>query len=149
MAVLRDSPYSGCHFLVDIGTGNTEGVTAGFSEVVLPTAGLDVIQYRAGNGKEGRTTITGLEQYGNLILRRGVCGSLDLYQWWNDIRNGNVKSLRTVTVQLLSEDRSQVVLIWKFLRARPVALHYAPLVAGGSAVAIESVEIAFDRLEME
>src|SRR6185436_16131439 len=43
MAVFRDRPYTNFNFLVDIGTGNTDGADAGFEEVHLPDVWLDVI----------------------------------------------------------------------------------------------------------
>ena len=58
-------------------------------------------------------------------------------------------AFRTVIVQLVSEDRSAVVLTWKFLRARPVSQRFAPLVAQDSAAVIETLELAFERPEME
>jgi phage tail-like protein len=150
MAVMRDKPYSNYNFLVDLGTGNTAGPTAGFSEVILPSATLDVIEYRAGNDKEsGVRKIPGRVHYGNVILKRGVIGSLDLYEWWNEVRNGNVNSFRTVTVQLQNEDHTDPVLMWKFLRAWPMRYQFSPLDACGKETLIEILELAFERMEME
>jgi hypothetical protein len=36
MAVLRDRPYPGMNFLVDLGTGSSEGPEAGLAEVIFP-----------------------------------------------------------------------------------------------------------------
>src|SRR5512142_3010365 len=121
MAVMRERPYGNFNFLVDLGTGDTSSVQAGFSEVILPEASVDVIEFRSGNMKEnGFVKLTGLEHYTNLVLKRGVIGSLDLYTWYNEVRNGSQSALRNVTVLLQSEDRTAVVLTWKFMRARPV-----------------------------
>ena len=150
MAVLRDRPYPGFNFLVDLGTGDTAGPEAGFSEVVFPEFALDVIEYRSGNAKEnGVVKLTGLERHGNVVLKRGVVGSLNLYQWWNQVRNGDQNALRTVVIHLQNEDHSAVVLTWKLLRARPVKLLYAGLRAVGQELAVEHLELAFERIEME
>ncbi|HTE14558.1 MAG TPA: phage tail protein [Burkholderiales bacterium] len=150
MAVLRDQPYGNYNFLVDIGDGNTDGPHAGFCEVILPQAEIEVIEYRTGNAREsGVTKIPGRERYDNLILKRGVIGSLNLYQWWNDVRNGNVKARRTVTIQLLNEDRTEVTVIWKLLRAWPAKYTGPHLNGKGNDVAIDTLELAFERLEME
>ncbi len=93
--------------------------------------------------------ITGLNRTGDVTLRRGVIGSLALYGWLNQIRNGDVGALRTVTIQLLSEDRSQVVQTWKLLRARIVKHVSGPLNARGNEVAMEEIVLAGERLEME
>jgi phage tail-like protein len=150
MAVLRDRPYPGFNFLVDLSIGHTDGPDAGFSEVVFPEFALDVIEYRNGNAKEnGVIKLTGLERHGNVVLKRGVVGSLNLYQWWNQVRNGDQSALRTVVIHLQNEDHSAVVLTWKLLRARPVKLLYAGLKAAGQELAVEHLELAFERIEME
>lgn len=150
MSVLRDRPYNNFNFLVDLGTGSTDGAEAGFEEVILPEVWLDVIEYRNGNEKENSARkLTGLDHVGNAVLKRGVIGSLNLYQWYNDVRNGNQGALRTVTIQLQSEDHTSIVQTWKLLRARVVGLKWGPLHARSRDVAVEYVVIACERLEME
>lgn len=151
MAILRDRPYGNFNFLVDLGTGeDPASVQARFSEVILPEAAVEVIAYRSGNLKEnGFIKLTGVEHYTNLVLKRGVIGSLNLYQWYDEVRNGSQNALRNVTIQLQSEDHSNVVLTWKFLRARPVRYQFAPLDAEGKHILIEYLELAFERMEME
>jgi phage tail-like protein len=150
MAVYRERPYPAFNFLVDLGTGKTDGTQAGFEQVILPEVYVDVIEYRNGNDREnGVRKITGLEHSTNLVLKRGVVGSLDLYNWWNEVRNGDQSALRTVIVQLLSEDQSSVVLTWKFMRSRPVKLGFSNLDGKSQDVLVEFVEIAFERMEME
>ncbi|MEP7346104.1 MAG: phage tail protein [Gemmatimonadaceae bacterium] len=150
MAVLRERPYTNFNFLVDLGSGVTDGPDAGFEEVILPEVWLDVIEYRNGNERENSVRkLTGLDHVGNIVLRRGVIGSLSLYQWYNDIRNGNQAALRTVTIQLQSEDHTEVVQVWRLLRARLVRLKWGPLNGKGKDVVLESAELACERLEME
>ena len=38
---------------------------------------------------------------------------------------------------------------WSFTNVRPVALAYSPLRAAETGVLIETLELAFDRMEME
>lgn len=85
-------------------------------------------EYRNGNEKElSAKLIQTITRYGNLVLKRGAIGSLTCYDWRNAIRNGDPNSPRTVTVSLLNEDRSRIVLTWKFLGARPVVYSFSPL----------------------
>lgn len=149
MAVLRDAPYGNQHFRVDLGTGDA-GPAAGFSHVVLPDISIDVIEYRTGNDKEsGTRKLPGLAHYSDVTLKRGVIGSLDLYNWINQVRNGDGNARRTVTISLLSEDLTNVVLTWKLLRAWPVKYSFGDLNAKGTDVAIEELVLAYERLEME
>ncbi len=150
MATQRDKAYCNFNFLVDLGTGDTEGPDAGFEEVLLPEVWLDILEYRNGNAKENAVRkITGLEHCGNALLKRGVIGSLNLYQWYNDVRNGDQNALRTVRIQLQNEDHTAVVLTWKLFRARPVRLKWGPLNGKGKEVLVEYLELACERLEME
>lgn len=150
MSILREKPYAGCNFTVDLGTGEVDSPEAGLFEVVLPEARFVTVEYRQGNEKTNEPTkLTTTMQYGTLILRRGVIGSLNWYQWWNMFRNGDQSNLRTIVVRLHNEDRTNTVLTWKFIRARPVNYLFSPLNALGGELFTESLEIAFDRMEME
>lgn len=150
MALARNEPYGNFNFLVDLGDGESEGPRAGFSEVILPAADIEVIEYRVGNAKESAAMkLPGRVKYGNLVLKRGIIGALSLYQWWNEVRNGNVAARRTVLIHLQNEDRSEIAMTWKLLRAWP-AKYTGPRLGGkGNDVAIEELEIAFERLEVE
>lgn len=150
MAVQRERPYAQFNFLVDLGTGATDGPQAGFQECSEIGMSVDVIEYRNGNEKENSVRkLTGLARYPDVTLRRGIIGSLDLYQWLDDIRNGNQAAYRTVRVQLMSEDHTSVVQEWKLLRAR-VSKHVSgPFNARCSDVAMEELRLAYERLEME
>ena len=150
MAVLRDRPYLQFNFLVDLGTGDTDGPRAGFQECSQIGMSVDVIEYRNGNEKENSVRkITGLNKATDVTLKRGIIGSLDLYQWLNDIRNGNQNALRTVLIHLQNEDHTQTVQTWKLLRARVVKHVSGPLNAKGCDVAIEELTLAYERLELE
>jgi phage tail-like protein len=150
MAELRDRPYVQFNFLVDLGTGNTDGVEAGFQECSNIGMEVTVAEYRNGNAKENSVRkITGLNKATDVTLKRGVIGSLNLYQWLNDIRNGNQNAERTVTIHLQNEDHTKIVQTWKLLRARIIKHVSGPLNAKGTDVAMEELTLAYERLEME
>jgi phage tail-like protein len=150
MAVLRDRPYVQFNFLVDLGTGNTEGPEAGFQEVSGIGMEVTVAEYRAGNSVENSVMkITGLNKATDVTLKRGVIGSLSLYSWLHQIRNGDQAALRTVVLQLQNEDHTQVVQTWKLLRARIIKHTSGPFNAKGTDVAMEELVLAYERLEME
>jgi phage tail-like protein len=150
MAVQRDRPYAQFNFVVDLGTGATDGPQAGFQECSEIGMSVDVIEYRNGNEKEnGVRKLTGLARYPDVTFKRGIIGSLDLYQWLDDVRNGNQAAFRTVTVQLMSEDHASVVQVWKLLRARIIKHVSGPFNARATDVAMEEITLAYERLEME
>jgi phage tail-like protein len=150
MAVLRDRPYAQFNFLVDLGTGNTEGPEAGFQECSTISTSVDVIEYRNGNDRENNPRkVTGLGRVGDVTLKRGLIGSLNLYQWMDQVRNGDPAGMRTVVIQLMSEDHTAVAMTWKLRGARIVKYATGPLNAKGTDVAIEELTLAYERLEME
>jgi phage tail-like protein len=150
MAVLRDRPYAQFNFIVDLGTGETAGPEAGFQECSAISMSVDVIEYRNGNEKENHTRkLTGLQRVGDVTLKRGIIGSLNLYTWLDQIRNGDQAGFRTVTITLQNEDHTANVMTWKLLRARIIKHTSGPLNAKGTDVAMEELTLAYERLEIE
>lgn len=149
MAVQRDEPYPAQNFLVDLGLGDPSAPAFSFSEVRGLETWVEVFEYRSGSDRDlSPMKLTGLNKTADVTLRRGIVGALDLYRWFDQVRNGDRGAVRTVTITLLSEER-EPVLSWKLLRARPVKYAAGPLNAEGSDVAIEELVLAYERLEME
>ncbi|HET9938704.1 MAG TPA: phage tail protein [Gaiella sp.] len=146
MAVQRDDPYRNFPFLVDLGPGPK----LGFSEVLLGASRIEPVLYREGADLVGEARkLPGRATTDNVVLRRGITGDLSLYQWWDATRNGDPNVRRTVRVHLLAEDRSGPVYTWKLLRAWPSVIEFGPLRGLGQEVAVETLELAYDRLELE
>jgi phage tail-like protein len=149
MAVLRDRPYVQFNFLVDLGSGSTDGVDAGFQEISGIGMEVTVSEYRNGNEKENSVRkITGLNKSTDVTMKRGVIGSLTLYAWLNQIRSGDQGALKDVVIQLQNEDHTAVVQVWKLLRARIIKHTSGPFNAKGTDVAMEELVLAYERLEM-
>jgi phage tail-like protein len=150
MAVLRELPYAQFNFLVDLGTGATDGPQAGFQECSQLGTSVDVAEYRNGNDRENSVRkLAGLAKVSDVTLRRGVIGSLDLYDWLDQVRAGDQAAVRDVTIQLLSEDRATVAQTWRLLRARIVRHVSGPFDARCSDVAVEELTLAYERLAVE
>ncbi len=150
MATLRERPYVQFNFLVDLGNGNTEGPQAGFQEVSGIGMEVTVSEYRTGNARENSVMkITGMNKSTDVTMKRGVIGSLDLYDWLHQIRNGDQNAMRNVTIQLQNEDHTAVVQTWKLLRARIIKHTSGPFNAKGTDVAMEELVLAYERLEMD
>jgi phage tail-like protein len=150
MAVLRDRPYAQFNFIVDLGSGETEGPEAGFQECSGISMSVDVLEYRNGNEKENHPRkLTGLQRVSDVTLKRGIIGSLNLYKWLDQIRNGDQAGFRTVTITLQNEDHTVNVMTWRLLRARIIKHTSGPLNAKGTDVAMEELTLAYERLEIE
>jgi phage tail-like protein len=150
MAQFRERPYSQFNFLVDLGNGTgTDVAQAGFQEVSGLGMEITVAEYRAGNDKDNTPRkITGTYKVPDITLKRGVIGSLDLYEWLDSVRNGSQTALRTVTVQLQNEEHSSVVQSWKLSNARPIKYTGPSLTGKGTDVAVEELVLACERIEL-
>ena len=144
MPIARDDPYARFNFLVEI-----DGVPrAGFAEVEGLGAETEVVEYREGADKAGsRRLLPGLTRYPRVVLRRGFAGDASLFQWWRGIRDG-APDRRDVTITLLDEAREPVAQ-WRLRRAWPAKWEGPALNAKTSEVAIESLELVHEGIELE
>ncbi|WP_457254714.1 phage tail protein [Pedococcus sp. P5_B7] len=138
-------PLEGSNFIVDFaGTDD-----ASFSHVDLPVALLDEVAYRSGDDRANEPRKQpGLASYSHLVLSRGLTANLDLWNWWEAARNADPAVDRTVVVKLL-DGTGQLVLTWKFRNAFPAVYRLSPLDAASSDLVIETVELAFDSMDVE
>ena len=144
MPVRRDNPYTNFNFVVEI-----DGVEAGdFSEVDLPSGEIEVIEYREGADRVSSSRkLPGRVKYPNVVLKRGVAGRLELFDWWKAVRDGALQR-RNVSITLLDEARNPVQR-WGLRDAWPAKLDYSRLDARGNEVAIETLELVHEGFETE
>jgi phage tail-like protein len=149
MAILRDRPYVQFNFLVDIGDG-TEGPQAGFQEISGIGMEVTVTEYRTGNMKENSVLkMTGMNKSSDVTLKRGIIGSLVLYDWLDKVRNGDQSQMRNVRIHLRNEDHTDNVMTWTLTNARPIKLVHGPLSAKGTDVGMEEFVLSYERLKVE
>jgi phage tail-like protein len=141
----RDRPHGNSNFVVEFGSGASRSGRTGFAEVVFAPFTLP-------DTPPGRRTATSAPASDaatqRLVLRRGVTGALDLYAWWDQARRGKAPPRRVMSVKLLAEDHATVVWTWRFRNVRPVSLSYSPLRGVDGGVLMETIELAYDDVEM-
>jgi phage tail-like protein len=158
-ATPRPNPYAAFNFVVKL-----EGTElAGFMEV----SGLDgenaVIEYREGNDQKPGSTgafvrkLPGLERYPNVTLRRGIAGDLTLWNLRQKIRDADLSSPEfattinsvtpALTVELQNESHATVQ-TWQLHNAWISKLSGPSLNAKSNEIAIESVEVVCERIEL-
>ena len=136
-------PYPGCHFLVDAGL-----TQASFREVSQLSSSVDVIEYREGSDKtDSARKFPGLRKTGDVVLRRGIMGSNELFAWFNAINGAQVEK-RDVRISLLNEDH-EPVMQWLLINAWPRSYAAGPFDAMASTVAIEQLVLVFDSLQLQ
>ena len=111
-------------------------------------AEAEVIEYREGSDPlSSSRKLPGRVEYPNVRLSRGLTTSRDLWDWWQTVVNGSLER-RNVSITLLDDTRTPV-LRW-LLRNAWIAKFEAPdLEAGGNEVAIETIELAHEGLELD
>jgi phage tail-like protein len=138
----RTDPFPAFNFLVEI-----EGITrAAFHECTGLESRVAVVEHREG-GRPSVQKLPGLTSYPNIVLRRGVTVDTELYDWHQEAANGNIDR-RNGSIVLL-DGRGQEQRRWNFFDAWPVAWTGPAFNSEQSDVAIETLELAHERLEKE
>jgi phage tail-like protein len=138
-----NAPFLNSRFRVEI----DQVAGSEFAEVILPECVAEVVEYRNGGEPRGSRKMPGTIHWGNLVLRRGVTESKDLFDWWLNIANG-VLDRRSATVTLLDQ-QLQPVKQWLLRQVWPSRYVVAPLIADDDAVTlIETIECATDGMQL-
>jgi phage tail-like protein len=139
----RNDPYGQFNFNIEI-DGKTLG---GFSEVSGLSQDSPPIEYREGNEKHGTTRkLPGLIKYNNIVLKRGWTKDKVLWEWRKQVIDGKTDR-RHGSIVLLDEAR-QPALRWNFREGWPNKWEGPALNGKTSEVAIETLEICHEGLEM-
>ncbi len=141
----RVDPYRGFGFRVEI--ANMSEAVAAFREVSGLTANTDVTEYRDGNSKDLHPKkLFGLRKYSNVIFKKGITDNNEIWLWYRQIVNG-IADRRNGSIVLLDEEH-QDKLRWNFYEAWPCKLDFPTLNATTNEVAIVSLELCVEKLEM-
>lgn len=143
MAIVKQDPYRGFNFLVEI-----DGITqAGFQECSGLDSSTASIDYREGNDGLHNRKVPGLNSFSPISLKRGVTDSDDLWKWRLTVANGKAER-RNGSVVLLDE-KGDAKIRWSFRNAWPSKWTGPAFNAGGNAIAIETLEITHEELVRE
>jgi phage tail-like protein len=118
----------------------------GFSECTGLESEIKVEDVLAGGQNDRVFRFPGRAAYPSIVLSRGVGFGEDLYLWHEDFLKGEGKR-RNGLVFLANETRIPIK-CWSFERGIPVKWSGPALNAATSAVAIEKLEIAHERLTL-
>ncbi len=151
MAIPRDNPYIAFNFLVDLGTGDTGSIQAGFQEVSGLNMEVNIADYRNGNEATNHVRkVIGMHSFGDVTLKRGLIGALDLWEWIRDARDGDQGAARNITVQMLDEGHNDTVMTWRLQNVRPMRYTAPSLNAqSGTEVAVEELVLSVEAMDIE
>jgi phage tail-like protein len=118
----------------------------GFSECTGLDSTLEVEEYREGGVNDRIHRFPTRFTFGNLTLSRGVGFGEALWLWHEEFLAG--RGTRRNGLVVLANELRAPVKMWSFQRGIPVKWTGPALNASSSAVAIEQLEIAHERLEL-
>jgi phage tail-like protein len=91
--------------------------------------------------------LPGAESFGNVTLRRGMTATFDLWGWWERVRR-DPKLRVSCDVIVLAPDLAQERVRFRLHRCLPAKITGPALNATGNDIAIESLEIACEGIEI-
>jgi phage tail-like protein len=139
----RKDPSRGFNFRIEL--DNTS--VAAFREASGLTLNTDPVDYREGTDVWlSVRKLPGLRKYSNITLKRGFTSNEDLWTWYKNILNG-VDDRRNGAIVLQDEQHNDV-LRWEFQNGWICKWDGATLNATSNDVAIETIEICHERLEL-
>jgi phage tail-like protein len=149
MATQRDNPYGAFNYLVSLGDGNEASVLAGFSDASGLGSEINYSEYRNGNEKFNTARkVPNTFKQEDVTLKRGLIGSVDLFNWVKSVREGKLDP-RNVTITLLDEARNSVA-VFRLANAQPKKWVGPTLAAkGGGEVAMEELHLTHEGIAYE
>jgi phage tail-like protein len=166
----RANPYAAFNFTIELvkGTGGTPaGVDLDIKKTgFMECSGLDnehsPIEYREGSGDRGNGDkasggnfvhkYVGLERYPQVTLRRGITTDQSLWTWRKLVRDNPAdrsKYVCNVKISLLDENHQSTKIAWILQDAWPCKLAGPSLNAKGNEIAVETLELCCERIEID
>ncbi|HYH46566.1 MAG TPA: phage tail protein [Thermoanaerobaculia bacterium] len=139
----RRDPFRSFNFAVEF-----DGITRmGFRECSGLDASQDPIEYR--EGTEGLTSrkLPGLNKYSNITLKWGMTDDAEMWDWRKKAMTGKIERKNGSIVLL--DDTGTEKMRWNFREAWPTKWTGPSFNATGNEVAIETLEIAHEGLELQ
>lgn len=135
-------PYGNYNFLVEM-----DGITrAAFQECSGFDSTIDVIEHREGGENTTVRKLPGLTKYSNIVLKWGMTDDTALYDWHRQVVRGDIERKNGSIVVL--NRKGEEVARWNFYRAWPTKWDGPDLNAEGNDVAIETLELAHEGVEL-
>jgi phage tail-like protein len=120
-------------------------IVGGFKSMSGMDSETEIVEFKQGNDtvvrkKPGRTT------YANIVLERGYTATDDLWQWRQNIENGKIDR-RSGSIIILDQDGQTEVARYNFYEGWPCKWYVPDMNSDSSAMAIEKIEIAVEKVE--
>jgi phage tail-like protein len=142
-----EDPVLASWFSLDFG-GKIVGA---FREVTGMGSKSEIVEYK-GTSEDGKQYVSktpGRLSVNDVTLKRGLTSAKDMWDWRQEVVDGNMsEARRDCTIKLHRPDNS-VVAIWNFYNAWPSGINGPAPNASQNETAIEELVICADRMERE
>lgn len=139
----RRDPFRSFSFAVEL-----DGIArAGFRECSGLDASQDPIEYREGTEGPTARKLPGLVKYSNITLKWGMTDDHEIWDWRKKAMTGKIERKNGSIVLL--DDAGAEKMRWNFREAWPIKWTGPSFNATGNEVAIETLEIAHEGLELQ
>ena len=139
----REDPLVGFHFAVDI-----MGVVKGyFTECSGLGSEHEVIEHKVvENGKEMVIKVPGRLKWENIVLKRGITSSMDIWDWRKQVEDGDVDGSRKNGSIIMFNSKLDPVAQWDFKGAWPVKVTGPQPKSDSNEIGIEELTIAHEYI---
>jgi phage tail-like protein len=138
----RTDPFRNFRFLVEI----DKIQQAAFSECSGFGSNVEVIEYREGGEPITVRKLPGKVSYPDIVLKWGFTKSRELYDWHMSVLLGKVDRKNGSIIIL--DDVGAKTTRWNFFNAWPSKYDGPDFNAKGNDVAIDTLTISYERLEL-
>ncbi len=145
MANGREDPLLGFHFALDLG-----GTIAGyFTECSGIGSEHEVIEHKVINekGQEVVMKIAGRLKWENIVLKRGITSSMDVWDWRKTVEDGDLEGARRNGSIIMFDQKLNPVAQWDFERAWPVKVSGPQPKSDSNEIGLEEVTIAHEYIK--
>jgi phage tail-like protein len=143
-------PFTAFNFSVEINTSGGKELlcAAAFSDCDGLEITMDVKTIREGGNNGKQIRLTGPLTYGQVTMKRGMTANLELWDWFNLMLTD--QSLRAdAEVVIFASDGQTERARFQLSRCVPVKLKSPALNAKDGAVAIEELQLAYEKLTLK
>jgi phage tail-like protein len=148
MARREQDPFVNFRFRLELG----DVEVAGFAECTGLNVETKVFEYKEGGNNSTTLKFPEPSTFGNVTLKRGVTSSNELLSWQLDVVSGtfgkNKRAGNPSVAVVLMNEKGEDVRRWNLVRAFPVKWVGPDLKATGNEVAIETLELAHEGIQL-
>lgn len=158
--VVTDRPFTTFNFRVKIEREDQLLCKAAFSECDGLEMTMEPKTHQEGGNNVTQYQMVGPVSYGQLTLKRGMTKTFDLWNWFNAVNRPDGYGDRSnITVEMLAlgpDDEAEGEASSRPVNARfqlfdclPVKLRAPSLAAGDGGVAVEELQVAYERMKLK